>query len=782
MRQPTLTASRRKQINVARRKLVSTVSRTATVLLSGLGRLSWAAVGTTVPKRSTRADSGQANEAEVVESFLRRMTLAEKLGQLTQLRGRVSDKDANLPPGSDDRIRAGAVGSFLGLHGAAETARAQRIAIEESRLGIPLLFADDVIHGFRTIFPVPIAEAASFDLKAIEEAARVAAVEASAHGLHWTFAPMVDIARDPRWGRIVEGSGEDPLLGSEIAAARVRGFQGSSLSADDTLLATAKHFIAYGAAEGGRDYNTADISERSLREIYLPPFHAAVQAGAQAVMVAFNDVAGIPMHANRKLVAGILRGEIGFDGVVISDYTGITELMSHGVAGDLETSGALALRAGIDVDMVSGVYLDQIPAALRAGRVSQSDIDEAVRRVLRAKHRAGLFQDPYRHCSVRRQRARTLTSEHRKTARDMACKSMVLLKNEQSVLPLSRQLRTLAVVGPLAEARRAMLGSWIGAGREEDVVTPLEGIRDAVGKQTRVLHAEGASIEGASIAGFSEAEAIAHSADAVLLLVGEDGDISGEARSRSSLALPGVQQDLVLRVLAIGRPTVVVLFAGRPLAIEAVVERASCILLAWFPGIEAGRALADVLFADHNPAGRLPVTFPKSVGQVPVYYDHANTGRPPDPNTPDARAGGKNTSRYFDLAPVVLYPFGHGLSYTSFTYEYLRISPARLRPGAHLTVQVTVTNAGKCAGDEVVQLYLHQAVASVTPPVRRLRGFQRVGLAAGEQREMTFELTVDDLAYVGPDMRPVIETGTFTVAVGGSSASLIEAAFELERT
>ena len=755
-----------------------------------LYRAAWASTATLaswLTPRARAAARGSAatrdahrSETEVVEALLARMTLEEKLGQLTQPRGLVSVTDSRSPEGTEEQIRAGLIGSLLGIRGAAATKRLQRIAVEESRLGIPLLFADDVIHGFRTIFPVPLAEAASFDVAAVESCARVAAVEATAHGVHWTFAPMVDIARDPRWGRIVEGSGEDPYLGSLLAAARVRGLQGNDLGADDTLLATAKHFVAYGAAEGGRDYNTAEVSERTLREIYLPPFHAAVKAGVQAVMAAFDEIAGVPMHANRELIWGVLRTEFGFDGIVISDYTGVRELIAHGVAADPQAAGVLALRAGIDIDMVSGIYLHDLPAAVRGGQVSQPDIDDAVRRVLRAKYRVGLFNDPYRYSDPTREQTRTLTPQHRKVARDMARRSLVLLKNDGNVLPLSKQLRTIAVIGPLADDQRSMLGSWNAAGRAEDVVTPLAGVRAAVAAGTRVLYAKGTSVAGTDSSGFAEAESLVREADAVLLCIGEQSDMSGEARSRSSLDIPGMQQALAKTLLASGKPLAVVLFAGRALSIPWLAEQAPSILLAWFPGVEAGHALADVIFGEESPAGRLPVTFPRSVGQVPIYYNHKNTGRPPDPDdNQDRQKPDKNTSRYFDLPPTPLYPFGHGLSYTTFHYADLRLSAQQLRPGGRLQVQVDVTNTGSRASDEVVQLYVHENAASVTPPVKQLRRLQRIHLRPAERRTVAFDLASDDLAFYGLELRPTVEPGKFTVLVGGSSVSLIEVTFEL---
>lgn len=717
------------------------------------------------------------SEAEVVEALLARMTLEEKLGQLNQPRGRWGETGPQVQEGGEDEIRAGRIGSYIGVHGAEYTRRMQKIAVEESRLGIPLLFTHDVIHGFRTIFPVPLGEAASFDVEAIENAARIAAVEATAAGLHWTYAPMVDIARDPRWGRIVEGSGESAYLGSALVAARVRGFQGADLTADDTMLATAKHFVAYGAAEGGRDYNTVDMSERTLRDVYLPPFKAAVDAGVQSVMAAFNEIGGVPMHANGPLINGVLRDQWGWDGVLISDYTGVLELIKHGVAANRTDAGVLALQAGVDIDMVSSIYVDDLPAAVRAGRLDEAVVDEAVRRLLRAKYRIGLFADPYRYSDEARERERILRPEHRRAARDLARKSLVLLKNEGGVLPLVKgagtaRAGTIAVIGPLADDKRVMLGGWAAAGRAEDAVTPLEGIRAALGPGARVLHAMGAQVEGEDRSGFDEAVRVAGQADVVLMFLGEHHDMSAEAHNRTTLDLPGVQEELVRAVHATGKPVVAVLFNGRPLSVNWLAEHVPAILVAWFPGIEAGNALADVLFGDHSPAGRLPVTFPRNVGQIPIYHDHKNTGRPPSKED-------KYTSKYLDVDWTPLYPFGHGLSYTTFGYDGLKVDKPRIGPADSLRVEVTVTNTGKRASDEVVQLYVRDDVGSVTRPVKELRGFQRIHLGPGQQRKVEFVLGPDDLAFHGPDMRPVVEPGTFTVFAGGSSADLIETRFEV---
>ncbi|MCF7220213.1 beta-glucosidase BglX [Marilutibacter chinensis] len=727
---------------------------------------------------ATAAAAAPEDEAEAafVESLLAKMTIEEKLGQLNQPRGRWGQTGPQVQEGGEDQIRAGRIGSYLGVHGADYTRRMQRIAVEESRLGIPLLFAHDVIHGFRTIFPVPLGESASFDVDAVERAARIAADEATAAGLHWTYAPMVDIARDPRWGRIVEGSGESAYLGSVLAAARVRGFQGEDLRADDTLMATAKHFVAYGAAEGGRDYNIADISERTLRDVYLPPFKAAADAGVQSMMAAFNEVDGVPMHANGRLIDGVLRDEWGWDGIMVSDYTGVLELIPHGVAANRADAGVLALEAGVDVDMVSDIYVDDLPAVVRAGGLDGAKVDEAVRRVLRAKYRLGLFDDPYRYSDEARERERILRPEYRAAARDVARKSMVLLKNDGDLLPLDRRTGTIAVIGPLADDKRVMLGGWAAAGRAEDAVTPLEGVREAVGPDVRVLHARGADVEGDDRSGFDEAVRIARQADVVLMFIGEHHDMSAEAHNRTTLDLPGVQEALVRAVHATGKPVVAVLFNGRPLSIGWLDGNVPSILEAWFPGIEAGHAIADVLFGDHNPAGRLPVTFPRNVGQIPIYHDHKNTGRPPSEQE-------KYTSKYIDVPWTPLYAFGHGLSYTTFVYSDLKVGPvenqAQVGTGKPVRVEVTVANTGRRAGDEVVQLYLRDDVASVTRPVKELRGFRRIHLQPGERRRVEFVLEPEALGFHGADGRIVVEPGTFTVFAGGSSDDVIETKFEV---
>jgi len=719
-----------------------------------------------------QAAAPEARRAQYVDSLVSIMTLEEKLGQLTQYRGRWGNTGPVVAEGGEAEIRQSKVGSFLSIYGAAYTREMQRIAVEESRLGIPLLFAHDVIHGFRTIFPVPLALAGSWDPDAVEQSARIAAVEATGYGIHWTFAPMVDVARDPRWGRIVEGFGEDPYLASVMSAVHVRGFQGDDLASPSTLLACAKHFAAYGGAEGGRDYNTVDISERTLRETYLPPFKAAVDAGVETFMASFNEVAGVPAHASRFLLEDILRGEWGFGGLVVSDYTGVLELIPHGVAATRADAGLLALQAGVDVDMVSAIYIEDLPATVRDGRLDVATVDEAVRRVLRAKYKLGLFEDPYRYSDPARQEAVALTPAHRQAARALAQKSIVLLKNEDQALPLRKDLGTLAVIGALADDARETLGGWVGAGRAEDARSLLDGIRRAVSPGTTVRYARGADVVSDDTDGFDEAVRLAAEADAVVLVLGEHHDMSAEALNRSSLDLPGVQQALAEAVYATGTPVVAVLMNGRPLSVTWLDEHVPAILETWFLGVEMGDAVADVLFGDYNPGGKLPVTFPRTVGQVPLYYNHKNTGRPPD-------AANRYTSKYIDVPWTPLYPFGYGLSYTTFGYDNLRLSAARIPAGETLTVTVDVTNTGERAGDEVVQLYLQDEVASITRPVKELRGFRRIHLAPGERQTLSFILTPEDLSFLGPDLTPLLEPGFFKVFVGTNSAQVSTVRFEV---
>jgi len=715
---------------------------------------------------AVRPLSAQRPAAEPqIDSLLARMTLEEKLGQLNQV-----SVDGQPNAEQLDLARKGLVGSFLNLAGADATHAAQHVAVTESRLHIPLILGLDVIHGYRTIFPIPLGEAASWDPEAVEAAAHVAAKEAAAAGVHWTFAPMVDIARDPRWGRIAEGSGEDPYLGSALAAARVRGFQGKDLRAPDAVLATVKHFAAYGGAEGGRDYNTVDLSERTLREAYLPPYHAAIDAGAGSVMTSFNEIGGIPSTASPWLMTTLLRREWGFKGFVVSDWTAVAELLNHGVAGSRADAGKLALEAGVDMDMVSRIYVSDLPALVRAGRIPVAVVNEAVRRVLRAKAALGLFDDPDHGATPERERAALLAPEHRQLARRVAEESIVLLKNEGQVLPLAARVKTLAVIGPLADDKTSALGSWPGRGEPQDAVTPLEGIKQRAGSVS-VVYAKGCGITDTSTAGFADAVAAAKQADVAVLVLGEAGDMSGEAASRAELDLPGVQERLLEAVQATGTPVVLVVNSGRPLTIAWAAEHVPAIVESWFLGVETGPALAAVLFGDVSPSGKLPVTFPRAVGQIPLYYDHKNTGRPTGPD--------KYTSKYIDLPVTPLFPFGHGLSYTTFSYSDLRLSAPRITPTGTLRASVSVTNTGSREAAEVVQLYVHDEVASVTRPVRALAGFRRVSLKPGEARTVEFSLTAKELGLYNKDMKFVVEPGKFRVFVGGSSVGGLEGEFEV---
>src|SRR6266496_1487115 len=700
-----------------------------------------------------------------IDSLLAAMTLEEKLGQLNLLsaNGQASPQQLQL-------VRAGKLGGLFNVIGAENTTPVQRIAVTESRLKIPLLFGLDVIHGYRTIFPIPLGEASSFDPEVAEATARAAGVEAAAAGINWTYAPMVDIARDPRWGRIAEGSGEDPYLGSAMAAARVRGFQGADPRAPDAVLATVKHFAAYGGAEGGRDYNTVDLSERTLREAYLPPYHAALDAGAATVMTSFNEIGGIPSTASPWLMTTLLRREWGFRGFVVSDWTAVAELMNHGVAASRAEAGQLALEAGVDMDMVSRIYVDDLPALVRAGRIPIAVVNEAVRRVLRAKAALGLFDDPYHGATPERERAALLAPEHRQLARRVAEEAIVLLKNDGQLLPLGSRVRTVAVIGPLADDKVSALGSWPGRGDPKDAVTPLVGIKQRAGSVT-VSYAQGCGITDTATAGFAEAVAAAKQADVVVLVLGEAGDMSGEAASRADIDLPGVQPRLLEAIQATGTPVVLVVMSGRPLTIPWAAEHVPAIVESWFLGVEDGPALAAVLFGDVSPSGKLPVTFPRAVGQIPLYYNHKNTGRPTGPD--------KYTSKYIDLPVTPLFPFGHGLSYTTFGYSDLRLSAPRITPTGTQRVSVTVTNTGSREGAEVVQLYVHDEVASVTRPVRALAGFRRVSLKPGEARTVELPLTTRELGLYNKDMKFVVEPGKFRVFVGGSSVGGVEGEFEV---
>ena len=719
----------------------------------------------------TSTSQRSLNDEQKINALLARMTLEEKLGQLQQLDG---EANGNYRPEHRELVRKGLLGSTLNVRGAQRTNELQRVAVEESRLKIPVLFGFDVIHGYRTIFPVPLGEASSWDPAVVERSASIAAAEARAAGVHWTFAPMVDIARDARWGRIVEGAGEDPYLGAAMARARVRGFQGRDFSASDKVMACAKHWVGYGAAEGGRDYNTTDMAERTLREIYFPPFKAAVDEGVGTLMSAFNDLNGVPSSANSFTLTKVLRGEWKFNGFVVSDYTAVQELIPHGLAANEADAAQLALNAGVDMEMVSRLYNQNGAALLRSGLLSQATIDEAVRRILRMKFRLGLFERPY--ADEARERSVIMSQANVSAAREIAARSIVLLRNEREALPLSKNLKSIAVIGPLADDQVDMLGPWSGDGNAADVVTLLSGIKHKVSPGTKINYAKGGEIEGDSTQGFDEAIRAARDSDAVIVAVGESAAMSGEASSRSSLDLPGRQLDLVKALNAIGKPIIVVLMNGRPLTINWIAENSPAILETWFAGTQAGNAIADVLFGEVNPGAKLPVTFPRSVGQEPLYYNHMNTGRPPDANN-------KYTSKYLDAPWTPLFPFGYGLSYTQFRLSNLQLSAPRIRPDGRITVSVEIENVGHLAGDEVVQLYLRDVAGSVTHPVRELKGFQRVTLRPGEKRRLEFLLAPEQLGSYNREMRFVVEPGEFKVMVGNSSADPHElvASFEVQR-
>ena len=702
-----------------------------------------------------------------VNALLAQMTLEEKLGQLQQLDGEAS---GNFRPEHVEMVRKGLLGSTLNVRGAQRTNQLQRVAVSESRLKIPVLFGFDVIHGYRTIFPIPLAEASSWDPALAERSAAVAAQEANNVGLRWTFAPMVDIARDPRWGRITEGAGEDPFLGAAFARARVRGFQGDDYGAPDKILACAKHFVAYGAAEGGRDYNTTDLSENTLREIYLPPFKAAVDAGVGTLMSSFNAINGVPASADAFTLTKVLRDEWKFDGFVVSDYTSVRELINHGIAGNEEEAAAAALNAGVDMEMVSRSYNQFGPQLLKQNKLSNATIDEAVRRILRIKFRLGLFDRPY--TDEARESTALLRPESIRLAREIAGRSMVLLKNDRETLPLNKNVSAIAVIGPLADDRRAPLGWWAGDGKEENTVTPLAGIKAKVSAQTKVGYAKGCDVNGDSTAGFQEAVDLAKASDVAIVFVGEIADMVGEAASRATLDLPGRQMELVQAVHAAGKPVIVVLVNGRPLSVGWIVNNATAILESWMGGSQSGNAIADILFGDVNPGAKLPVTVPRAVGQVPIYYNHMNTGRPPE-------AQNRYTSKYYDLPWTPLFPFGYGLSYTTFKIGKPQLSAASIVATGKLTVSVEVENTGRRAGDEVVQLYIRDLVASMTRPVKELKGFQRVSLQPGEKRRVEFVLGPEHLGFWNREMRYVVEPGEFQVMVGSNSVDVLEAKFNV---
>ena len=715
-----------------------------------------------------------------VDSVLRLMTIEEKIGQLNQYTG---DLTATGPiTFSGDKpmeISAGRVGSMLNILGVAHTRQYQDLAMQ-SRLKIPLLFGQDVIHGFKTTFPIPLAEAASWDLEAMELSARIAATEASASGIHWTFAPMVDIARDPRWGRVMEGAGEDPYLGSAIAYARVKGFQGNRLGAINSVMACVKHFAAYGAAIGGRDYNSVDMSERLLWEVYLPPFKAALNAGAASFMNSFNDLNGVPATGNKYLQRDILKGKWNFKGFVVSDWGSIGEMINHGNVANEYEAALSAITAGCDMDMESRNYKNNLSQLVTDKKISIYLVDDAVKRILQKKFEMGLFDDPYKYCNVQREQEALNNPAHTLAARQIAAKSIVLLKNEHQLLPLSKDTKTIAFIGPLVKPLKQNKGFWdveIPGVDSNFIVSQWKGVQNKLGGHSKLLYAKGCDIEGDSKAGFAEAIEIAKQADVVILSIGEKRDMSGEAKSRSNINIPGVQEDLLKELLATGKPLVVLINAGRPLVFNYTADNAPAILYTWWLGSEAGNAIADVLFGDYNPSAKLPMSFPRSVGQIPIFYSHFNTGRP-------AKSDDNHNynSSYTDLSIFPKYAFGYGLSYTNFDYSNLSLSKNKITENEKIEVSLTIKNTGKYAGEEIVQLYLCDKVGSIVRPVKELKDFAKIKLGTGESKRITFVIDKEKLSFYNQSLEWVAEPGDFDLMIGASSEDIrLKGSFELKK-
>lgn len=728
-----------------------------------------------------------------IDQLMKKMTLEEKIGQLNlPVTGEITTGQAK----SSDvakRIRNGEVGGLFNLKGVKRIREVQRQAVEESRLGIPLLFGMDVIHGYETIFPIPLGLSCTWDMKAIEESARIAAVEASADGISWTFSPMVDVSRDPRWGRVSEGNGEDPFLGAAIARAMIRGYQGKDMSRNDEIMACVKHFALYGASEAGRDYNTVDMSRQRMFNEYMLPYQAAVEAGVGSVMASFNEVDGVPATGSKWLMTDVLRKQWGFDGFVVTDYTGINEMIDHGM-GDQQTVAALALNAGVDMDMVSDAFSGTLKKSVEEGKVSAAAIDAACRRILEVKYKLGLFDNPYKYCDVNRPKKQIFTKEHRAIARKTASESFVLLKNE-GVLPLSKK-GTIAVVGPLANTRSNMPGTWSVAAVLDNAPSLVEGLREVVGDRAKVVTAKGSNLIGdadyekrATMFGrelhrdnrtdrelLDEALKVAAGADVIVAALGESSEMSGESSSRTNLEMPDVQRALLQELLKTGKPVVLVLFTGRPLVLTWEEEHVPAILNVWFGGSEAAYAISDVLFGDVNPSGKLTATFPQNVGQIPLFYNHKNTGRP----LQEGRWFEKFRSNYLDVSNEPLYPFGYGLSYTTFAYSDIHLSSTEMSADGELTATVTVTNTGSRDGAEVVQLYIRDLVGSVTRPVKELKGFEKIFLKAGESRKVSFSITPELLKFYNYDLQFVCEPGDFDVMIGGNSRDVKKARFLLK--
>ena len=723
-------------------------------------------------------------KTQFIEELIAKMTVEEKLGQLNlPTSGDITTGQANSSDVAKN-IKEGKVGGLFNIKSASKIREVQKIAVEQTRLKIPLLFGMDVIHGYETTFPIPLGLSSTWNLSLIERSAQIAAKEASADGINWTFSPMVDISRDPRWGRVSEGSGEDPYLGSQIAKAMVRGYQGNDLSLNSTILACVKHFALYGAPEAGREYNTVDMSRIRMYNDYFPPYKAAVDAGVGSVMASFNEVDGVPATANKWLMTEVLRNQWKFKGFVVTDYTAVQELMEHGI-GDFQTVSAAALKAGIEMDMVSGGFLNTLKKSLDEGKVSMQQIDNAVRLILNAKYDLGLFEDPYRYCDLKRNQTDIFTKENRAEARKTAAESFVLLKNDNQLLPL-KKVGTIAIVGPLGNNAVNMPGTWSVATKHEKAVSVFKGMQEILGQSAKVIYAKGSNLtedaayeERATMFGktlnrdnrtkeqlLNEALQIANEADVIVATLGESSEMSGESSSRTELEIPSVQKELLAALLKTGKPVVLVLFTGRPLVLVEEHKNLSAILNVWFPGTEAGYAITDVLFGDENPSGKLTATFPRSVGQIPIYYNYKNTGRP---LTNKEGKFVKFLSNYIDERNEPLYPFGYGLSYTTFKYDNLKVSSPKMTFSDKITVSIDITNTGNFDGKEVVQLYSRDVVGSVTRPMKELKGFKKVFLKKGEKQTVSFELSVDDLKFYNSDLEFVAEPGVFDLFIGANS-------------
>lgn len=734
---------------------------------------------------SAQTKSGDAKMDAFVNNLMSKMTLDEKIGQLNLVTSGRPTTGTTVNKNVEAGIKSGAIGGIFGLYGVQYVKAAQEEAVKNSRLHIPLIFGLDVIHGHRTIFPIPLGMSATWDMGLIEQEAHIAATEATGEGLNWVFSPMVDIARDPRWGRISEGSGEDPWLGSQIAKAMVRGYQGKSMKDADAVMACVKHFALYGGAEAGREYNTVDMSLIKMYQDYLPPYKAAVDAGAGSFMSSFNTINGVPSTANQWLLTDLLRKQWGFKGFVVSDYTAVNELTNHGL-GDLQMVSALALKAGLDMDMVGEGFLTTLKKSLKEGKVTQQDIDLACRRVLEAKYKLGLFDNPYKSINADVEAKSEMTDANRKAARETAEHSFVLLKNKDQILPLKKS-GTIALIGPLANNHSEMLGTWVVAGDANKSVSVIDGIKNVVGSDVNVLYARGSNFTDDSLLNarawfygmkqprdnrpaqemIDEAVETAKKADVVVAVVGESANMTGESSSRSDISIPETQQELLKALAKTGKPIVLVLFNGRPLTLTWEDKNANAILDVWAPGTEAGNAIADVLFGNYNPSGKITATFPRSVGQIPIYYAHKNTGRPFDGKGP-----AKFKSDYIDISNDPLYPFGYGLSYTTFSYSDVKLSKTSLKGNETLTATVTVTNTGKVAGEEVVQLYISDPVASISRAVKELKNFKKVSLQPGEQKEVKFNVTTNDLKFYNTKLNYDWEPGEFIIQVGTNSSDV----------